>query len=406
MPEDVETPSVVVQIQRLADRSNVQLTSIKTNNYSDYGSIRATEFEVRITGKYFDVDDFLYRLHSQVTVNGKDKPVIGGRLFATTSVDLTLDQGDSGASGAPKGDDVVVGTVKVLAFSSVPAGATAAAAPTSPTSAPATTPTTADDDRRGHAHGTRRGHASDHRHPELRRYPVIRRRHLAAVAATAVTAVVLAGCGGGGGGGAQAQGDVPAPGTSLAVRLGREPGPVGFAGDRRPRHARRGRSLGDRSEAHRLRQLRDAPQRLRPAGEGRGDLRIGGGHPGGDDPRGHADQRRSAGGGPRRDARGAPPRPRRTRARERRSRTRGRWRPTSTSPASPSWPRRAIRSRPRPSSSWSRRSRPDQVELELSGGLLPDGTDTVTLKEGESITLYNATAKRSYKIKLVDVRAV
>ena len=44
------------------------------------------------------------------------------------------------------------------------------------------------------------------------------------------------------------------------------------------------------------------------------------------------------------------------------------------------------------------------VTLELSGGLLPDGTDTVTLDEGESITLYNATARRSYKIKLVDVR--
>ena len=46
-----------------------------------------------------------------------------------------------------------------------------------------------------------------------------------------------------------------------------------------------------------------------------------------------------------------------------------------------------------------------EVVLELSGGLLPDGTDTVTLKEGEAITLYNATAKRSYRIKLVDVRA-
>jgi hypothetical protein len=47
-----------------------------------------------------------------------------------------------------------------------------------------------------------------------------------------------------------------------------------------------------------------------------------------------------------------------------------------------------------------------EVTLTLSGGLLPDGSDTVTLSEGESITLYNATAKRSYKIKLVDVRAV
>ena len=47
-----------------------------------------------------------------------------------------------------------------------------------------------------------------------------------------------------------------------------------------------------------------------------------------------------------------------------------------------------------------------QVTLKLSGGLLPDGSDTVTLKVGESITLYNATAKRSYRIKLVDVQAV
>lgn len=141
MPEGVETPSVVVQLQSLADRANVQLTSIQTNNHSDYGSIRATEFEVRVTGKYFDVDDFLYRLHSQVTVNAKDKPVIDGRLFATTSVDLTLDQGDAASTGGLKGDDIVVGTVKVLAFSSVPAGASSAAA--TPSAAPAGTPTAA-----------------------------------------------------------------------------------------------------------------------------------------------------------------------------------------------------------------------------------------------------------------------
>ena len=141
LPVDVETPSVVVQLQRLADRANVQLTSIQTNNYSDYGSIRATEFEVRVTGKYFDVDDFLYRLHGQVTVDAKDKPIISGRLFATTSVDLTLDQGDQTTTGGLKGDDIVVGTIKVLAFSSVPAGAAAAAAPAA--TPPATTGSTA-----------------------------------------------------------------------------------------------------------------------------------------------------------------------------------------------------------------------------------------------------------------------
>lgn len=143
LPENTETPGVVVQLQRLADRSNVELTSIKTNTYSDYGSIRGTEFEVKVTGRFFDVDDFLYRLHRQVAVDEKDRPIVGGRLFATTSVDLTLQQdGESnGTSGAPKGDDQVLGTIKVVAFSSVPGGAAAgtSVAPATAVAAPTTT---------------------------------------------------------------------------------------------------------------------------------------------------------------------------------------------------------------------------------------------------------------------------
>ncbi len=146
LPENTETPGVVVQLQRLADRSNVELTSIKTNTYSDYGSIRGTEFEVKVTGRFFDVDDFLYRLHRQVAVDEKDRPIVGGRLFATTSVDLTLQQdGESnGTSGAPKGEDKVLGTIKVVAFSSVPGGAATgtSVAPTEAVAAPATTTTT------------------------------------------------------------------------------------------------------------------------------------------------------------------------------------------------------------------------------------------------------------------------
>ncbi len=46
------------------------------------------------------------------------------------------------------------------------------------------------------------------------------------------------------------------------------------------------------------------------------------------------------------------------------------------------------------------------VVLVLVGGLLPDGGDRVTLEVGESITLYNATADRTYRLKLVAVRAV
>lgn len=144
LPASTETPGIVVQLQRLADRANVELTSIKTNQFSDYGSIRATEFEVRVTGRFFDVDDFLYRTHRQVAVNEKDQPIVDGRLFATISVDMTLAPADPSADGATLADDdLVVATMKVVAFSSIPEGSASTATPATPVAtAPATTSST------------------------------------------------------------------------------------------------------------------------------------------------------------------------------------------------------------------------------------------------------------------------
>lgn len=45
-----------------------------------------------------------------------------------------------------------------------------------------------------------------------------------------------------------------------------------------------------------------------------------------------------------------------------------------------------------------------QVVLKLNGGLLPDGSDTITLKVGASITLVNQTTKTTYKLRLLEVR--
>jgi len=75
-------------------------------------------------------------------VDGKDRPIVGGRLFATTSVDLTLDQSDAGTSGPLQDDDEVVATIRIVAFSSVPGGTASAstAGAGTPVAAPATTP--------------------------------------------------------------------------------------------------------------------------------------------------------------------------------------------------------------------------------------------------------------------------
>lgn len=46
------------------------------------------------------------------------------------------------------------------------------------------------------------------------------------------------------------------------------------------------------------------------------------------------------------------------------------------------------------------------VVLKLNGGLLPDGSDTITLKEGQSITLGNQTSNVTYKLRLLEIRKV
>ena len=234
---------------------------------------------------------------------------------------------------------------------------------------------------------------------------MIRRRHLAAVAATAVTAVVLAGCGGGGGGGAAAQGDVPAPGTSLAVASGASP---------------------DQSASQAIAAL-GTPGAVDPSETGQ---KLTGYDSFGTPHNAFDQQVKDAAGSGSEAATQAATIPGDT--------------PINSDPlvATPAATPGATTTTPPDAGAGAPVQNPraleadfdvsgepvvaqegdsippetqqflvktitaGQVELELSGGLLPDGTDTVTLKEGESITLYNATAKRSYKIKLVDVRAV
>ena len=192
---------------------------------------------------------------------------------------------------------------------------------------------------------------------------MIRRRHLAPVAAAAATALLLAGCGGGGGGGAppratsrrptprcrSPRASVPEQSASLAIAALGSPG-CGGPRRRRP-------------DARRLRQLRHAPRRLRPAG--RATTSGSGSEAGHRRRRSRPTRRSTATRSWRSRATPAtattPGDARPTRAPARRSRTRAPSRPTSTSPASRSWPARATRSRPTRSSSWSRRSLATEV---------------------------------------------
>ncbi|MDX6554313.1 MAG: hypothetical protein QOD86_508 [Miltoncostaeaceae bacterium] len=132
LPDTVGAAGTIVQLERLAERANVELAGIQSNTATVYGGVTGYEYEVKIQGRFFDVDDFLYRMHRQVAVDEDGKPIVGGRLFAITGVDMTP-KGDESAVGSGSGE--ILAVLRVVAFSTTPAGA----ATTPGTTTPATT---------------------------------------------------------------------------------------------------------------------------------------------------------------------------------------------------------------------------------------------------------------------------
>lgn len=116
VPDRDQVPAALVQLQRLATRSNVTFSSIHTNSTTDYSGFRATEITVTVGGKFFDVDDFLFRMHRQVTVDEQSRPRVAGRLFAVKSLELQLAETDQNDPAAGSGDRVEA-ELKVLVFS-------------------------------------------------------------------------------------------------------------------------------------------------------------------------------------------------------------------------------------------------------------------------------------------------
>ena len=143
LPTGEHTPGAMVQLQDLADRAGVELTSIAAAGGGDYGLLRGSEFELTVTGRFHDVDDFLYRMHNLVSLDQRGRPQIDGRLFALRTVAI-VPTGEGAGRSALGPDDPVTATVATVAYSAPP---DAAADATSATPTPVTPVTPADPDQ-------------------------------------------------------------------------------------------------------------------------------------------------------------------------------------------------------------------------------------------------------------------
>jgi Tfp pilus assembly protein PilO len=130
VPDAAQVPGAIYQIQRLADRANVDFDALSTGAVTELGGFAGRAFQMKVTGKFFDVDDFLYRLHRQVTVDAKGRAQISGRLFAVTKVEIAAGQkvdGKADTTTTIKPGDAVTATLDVVVFSTSTAAATPSA---------------------------------------------------------------------------------------------------------------------------------------------------------------------------------------------------------------------------------------------------------------------------------------
>ena len=91
VPEGEQIPSLLLQIQDLADQSGIAFIAITPGDPIQSGDFDVIPLELEFTGTYFDLSDFVYRAEQMVAGPG--------RLLAVKNLDLQLAQ-DAGATGS------------------------------------------------------------------------------------------------------------------------------------------------------------------------------------------------------------------------------------------------------------------------------------------------------------------
>jgi type IV pilus assembly PilO-like protein len=143
VPASTQVPASLVELERLAQRTNVKLTSLQVGAATAAGALQSTTVTMNVEGRFFDVDDFLYRLHRQVQLNRAGRLVIKGRLIAANQITMS----PGGAAGQPAGTSTpgatptpsltgaagIQATIQAVLFSTATTPSPAAAAASIPT---------------------------------------------------------------------------------------------------------------------------------------------------------------------------------------------------------------------------------------------------------------------------------
>lgn len=105
LPEDPQLASLVVEMQDTANQAGVDFVSIKPGEMTQQTKVTGIPLQIHVTGNFFDMVDFLYRLHDMKRETRIDKVTIAVDEWPKLSADFegkafTLAKPPAAATGA------------------------------------------------------------------------------------------------------------------------------------------------------------------------------------------------------------------------------------------------------------------------------------------------------------------
>jgi type IV pilus assembly protein PilO len=100
LPTAEGIPGLIIELTRTADASGVEITGITKGTTTPGSPYGVQTLTIQLTGRYFDVEDFLYRLEEYVAFRNASFRVTG-RLLQVTTLGLIGATGSAATSGSP-----------------------------------------------------------------------------------------------------------------------------------------------------------------------------------------------------------------------------------------------------------------------------------------------------------------
>ena len=97
LPESEGIPGLIIELSKTADASGVSITSIARGTTTPGTPFGVQQVSLQVRGRYFDVEDFLYRLEEYVAFRNASFRVTG-RLLQVTSLALAASSASTGTS--------------------------------------------------------------------------------------------------------------------------------------------------------------------------------------------------------------------------------------------------------------------------------------------------------------------